>query len=179
MVPPAALGFIPLTTDFESRSVRSTGWPNARECAREGPHARDVPAGTERRVVKLANGHRLSRGGSDDVNEALYRMATVPGSDIWTSRTTPSGVTPGPAATSFARSSTPSPSKSSDSSRRDAEPLGDRASDVNVQLGGANCVLGEHCVVGAFDLDDVPTDHARGLEVPRWILSTADKQLSA
>ena len=50
----------------------------------------------------------------------------------------------------------------------------DRASDVDVQLGGANCVLDEHSVVGAFDLDDVPTGHARGLEVPRRILSTAD-----
>ncbi len=48
-----------------------------------------------------------------------------------------------------------------------------------MQFGATNCVVGEHSVVPAFDLGNVPADSARGCEVPRRIEGTTDQQLSA
>ena len=60
-------------------------------------------------------------------------------------------------------------------SRQGLEPLVNRSGDLDVQLRASHRVVGEHSVVPAFNLDDVPADRVRDVSVPRRISRPADQ----
>lgn len=62
-------------------------------------------------------------------------------------------------------------------SHPDVQPLVHSTGNVDMQLGSSYRVIGEHRVIAAIDLGDLPADRLCGAEVPHRVLSATNQEL--